>query len=93
MAELLSRDAAQFAARVTSLRHGKITNAGKVLDKLIDHSRRPVPEVLLDEQDNLEEKGISDLEHIGKFVMSLVMQWRKYVIHLCPICASAESIA
>jgi len=31
-----------------------------VLDKLIDHSRKPVPEVLLDEQDKLEEKGIAE---------------------------------
>ena len=80
MAELLSRDAAQFAARVTTLRHGKIAAAGKALDKLIDHSRHPVPDVLLDEQDRLEEKGITELEQIGKFVMSLVMQWRKYFI-------------
>jgi hypothetical protein len=83
LAELLSRDAAQFAGRVTSLRHGKITAAGKVLDKLIDHSRRPVPEILLDEQDKLEEKGIAEMEHVGKFVMSIVMQWRKYIIFLC----------
>lgn len=77
IAELLSRDAAHFAARVTSLRHGKIATAGKFLDQLIDHSRRPVPDVLLDEQDRLEEKGIGELEDIGKFVMGLVMQWRK----------------
>lgn len=80
LAEVLSRDAAQFAGRVTSLRHGKIAAAGKALDKLIDHSRKPVPEVLLDEQDKLEEKGITEMEHIGKFIMSLVMQWRKYTL-------------
>ena len=77
LAELLSRDAAQFASRVSNLRHGKIAAAGKALDKLIDMSRKPVPEILLDEQDNLEEKGINEMEHVGKFVMSLVMQWRK----------------
>jgi hypothetical protein len=82
LAELLSRDAAQFAGRVTSLRHGKITAAGKALDKLIDHSRKPVPEVLLDEQDKLEEKGIAEMEGIGKFVMNIVMQWRKYITFL-----------
>ncbi|KAJ7086623.1 hypothetical protein C8R44DRAFT_721296 [Mycena epipterygia] len=77
LAEVLSRDAAQFSARVTSLRHSKISAAGKTLDKLIDTSRKAVPEDLLDEQDRLEEKGISELEHIGKFVMNAVMQWRK----------------
>jgi hypothetical protein len=82
LAELLSRDAAQFAGRVTKLRHGKITAAGKALDKLIDHSRKPVPEVLLDEQDKLEEKGIAEMENIGKFVMNIVMQWRKYITFL-----------
>ncbi|KAJ6627567.1 hypothetical protein B0H10DRAFT_2210475 [Mycena sp. CBHHK59/15] len=77
LAEVLSRDAAQFSARVTSLRHNKIALAGKMLDKLIDTSRKAVPEELLDEQDRLEEKGIADMEHIGKFVMNAVMQWRK----------------
>lgn len=80
LAELLSRDAAQFGARVTNLSHTRVTTAGKLLDKLIDHSRRPVPDVLLDEQDRLEEQGINQMENIGKFVLSLVMQWRKYVI-------------
>ncbi|KAJ7873259.1 hypothetical protein B0H14DRAFT_3560051 [Mycena olivaceomarginata] len=77
LAEILSRDAAQFSARITSLRHSKISAAGKKLDKLIDTSRKPVPEDLLDEQDRLEEKGIAELEHVGKFVMNAVMQWRK----------------
>ncbi|CCL99169.1 uncharacterized protein FIBRA_01184 [Fibroporia radiculosa] len=77
LAEQLSRDAAQFASRVSSLRHSKISSAGKILDKLIDHSRRPVPDELLDEQDKLENKGINELEDIGKFIMSVVMQWKK----------------
>lgn len=77
LAELLSRDAAQFAGKTTSLRHGRIAAAGKALDKLIDNSRKPVPEELLDEQDRLEEKGIHELEDVGKFVMDIVMQWRK----------------
>lgn len=79
LAEMLSRDAAYFGSRVTTLRHGRIASAGKALDKLIDLSRVPVPEELLDEQDRLEEKGITELEQIGKFAMNLVMQWRKYV--------------
>lgn len=79
LAELLSRDAASFTGRVVNLRHGKVVAAGKALDKLIDHSRKPVPEELLDEQDKVEEKCISQLETIGKFTMSLVMQWRKLV--------------
>jgi hypothetical protein len=78
-AEILSRDAAQFSSRVTSLRHGKVAAAGKALDRLIDQSRKPVPEELLDEQDRLEEKCIGELENIGKFTLALVMQWRKYI--------------
>ncbi|KAG8218441.1 hypothetical protein J3R82DRAFT_4067 [Butyriboletus roseoflavus] len=77
LAELLSRDAAQFAGKTTSLRHGRIAAAGKALDRLIDNSRKPVSEELLDEQDRLEEKGIHELEDVGKFVMDIVMQWRK----------------
>ncbi|KAL0070925.1 hypothetical protein AAF712_002146 [Marasmius tenuissimus] len=77
LAELLSRDGATIGTRVTSLKLGSVPAAGKALDKLIDHSRKPVPEVLLDEQDHLEEKCINEMEHIGKFVMNMVMQWRK----------------
>lgn len=93
LAELLSRDAAQFAGRVSSLRHGNIAAAGKILDKLIDNSRKPVPEELLDEQDKLEEKGINDLENIGKFVMNVVMQWRKYCHFLRSMHAFIEDLS
>ncbi|KAF9221932.1 hypothetical protein BS17DRAFT_709612 [Gyrodon lividus] len=77
LAELLSRDAAQFSGKASSLRHGRISAAGKALDKLIDNSRKPVPEELLDEQDRLEEKGINEMEDVGNFVMDIVTQWRK----------------
>ncbi|KIJ19988.1 hypothetical protein PAXINDRAFT_166167 [Paxillus involutus ATCC 200175] len=77
LAELLSRDAAQFSGKASSLRHGRISAVGKVLDRLIDNSRKPVPEELLDEQDRLEEKGINEMEDVGKFVMDIVTQWRK----------------
>ncbi|GJE84717.1 hypothetical protein PsYK624_007930 [Phanerochaete sordida] len=77
IAEILSRDAALFASRVSSLRHSKIAAAGKALDKLIDQSRKPVPDELLDEQDQLENKGINEMEDIGKFVMHVVSQWKK----------------
>ncbi|KAI6047096.1 hypothetical protein EDC04DRAFT_2886920 [Pisolithus marmoratus] len=77
LAEILSRDAAQIAGKISSLRHGRIASAGKALDKLIENSRKPVPEEFLDEQDKLEEKGINDMEDVGKFVMSVVTQWRK----------------
>ncbi|EKM59623.1 uncharacterized protein PHACADRAFT_88087 [Phanerochaete carnosa HHB-10118-sp] len=77
IAEILSRDAALFASRVSSLRHSKIAAAGKALDKLIGESRRPVPDELLDEQDRLENKGINEMEGVGKFVMHVVSQWKK----------------
>jgi hypothetical protein len=77
LAEILSRDAAQFASRVTTLRHGHISAAGKAIDKFIDNSRKQVPDEFLDEQDKLEEKGINEMEQIGKFAMNVVMQWRK----------------
>jgi hypothetical protein len=76
-AEHLSKEAVQLAGKVTTLRHGKITAAGKVLDKMIDNSRKPVPDELLDEQDRLEERGITEMENVGKFMMSVVIQWKK----------------
>lgn len=75
--EVLSREAAQFSSRVSSLKHSKISAAGKALDKLIDDSRKPVPDELLDEQDKLEDKGINEMEDVGKFIMNVVMQWKK----------------
>lgn len=77
LAEVLSKDAAVLSTRISSLRHGKISAAGKALDKLIDESRRPVPDIILDEQDRLENKGITEMENLGQFVMNVVMQWKK----------------
>ena len=83
LAEVLSRDAAQFASRVSSLRHTKISAAGKALDKLIDDSRRPVPDVLLDEQDKLEDKGINENLYaiiVGKAAMGNMLSTSKVVL-------------
>ena len=77
LAEVLSKDAAILSTRISSLRHGKISAAGKALDKLIDESRKPVPDIILDEQDRLENKGITEMEDLGSFVMNVVMQWKK----------------
>ena len=77
LAEVLSKDAAVLSTRISSLRHGKISAAGKTLDKLIDESRKPVPDIILDEQDRLENKGITEMEDLGLFVMNVVMQWKK----------------
>ncbi|RPD62191.1 hypothetical protein L227DRAFT_609438 [Lentinus tigrinus ALCF2SS1-6] len=73
----LPKEAAQFASRTSSLQHTKIALAGKALDKLIDNSRKPVPDELLDEQDKLENEGITEMEEIGNFVMQMVVQWKK----------------
>jgi hypothetical protein len=78
LAELLSHDAALFSGRLTTLNHGKVMAAGKTLDKLIDASRKPVPDEILDEQDRLEDKAIKELETIGKFALTVVMQWKRY---------------
>ena len=77
LAEVLSKDAAVLSTRISSLRHGKISATGKALDKLIDESRKPVPDIILDEQDRLENKGITEMEDLGQFVMNVVMQWKK----------------
>ena len=52
--------------------------AGKTLDKLIDASRKPVPDEILDEQDRLEDKAIKELDSLGKFAMAVVMQWKRF---------------
>ena len=80
LAEMLSHDAAIFSSRVTALNHGKVMASGKTLDKLIDASRKPVPDEILDEQDRLEDKAIKELETVGKFAMTVVMQWKRYIV-------------
>ena len=77
LAEVLSKDAAILSTRISSLRHVKVSAAGKALDRLIDESRKPVPDIILDEQDRLENKGITEMEDLGQFVMNVVMQWKK----------------
>lgn len=79
LGEALSREAAQFAGRISNLHHGKIAAAGKSLDKIIDNSRRAVPGDMLDEQEKLETQGIDAMENVGRFIMSVVTQWRKCV--------------
>ncbi|KAK0187145.1 hypothetical protein F5146DRAFT_1209441 [Armillaria mellea] len=61
----------------SALRHGNIFAASKILDKMIDCNCKPVPDQLLDEQDRLEEMAITQMEDIRKFIMKVVMQWRK----------------
>ena len=75
VADLLTKDAAQLSGRITTLRHGNVHSAGKALDKLID--RKEVPTEILDEQDRLEEKAVGKMENVGKFIMAVVMQWKK----------------
>ncbi|KAG9128284.1 hypothetical protein FRC07_001925, partial [Ceratobasidium sp. 392] len=76
LAEVLSLDAAQFSSRIVGL-NKSVTASGKTLDKLIDSSvRKPVPDELLDEQDKIENDN-SAMEGLGKFVMAMVMQWKK----------------
>lgn len=87
--EDLSRDAAQLSSKVTALRHGHVATTGKVLDKLIEDSRNPVPEAMLDEQDSLEERCANELDAIGRFLMAVVSQWKKYDIFFC-LCKTAE---
>ena len=77
LAEVLSKDAAILFTRISSFRHGNISVAGKTPDKLIDESRRPVPDIIPDEQDRLENKGITEMENLGQFVMNVVMQLKK----------------
>ncbi|THH10070.1 hypothetical protein EW145_g1570 [Phellinidium pouzarii] len=77
LTEELSRDTAQISSRITSLRHGPVTAAGKALDKLIEDSREAVPEAMLDEQDRIEEMCARDIASVGKFLMATVMQWKK----------------
>ena len=78
VAEGLSKDAAQFSGRVAALRHGHVAAAGKILDRLIDLSRLPVPETMLDEQDRLEDKCSKELETVGRFAMAVVNQWKRF---------------
>jgi hypothetical protein len=75
--EELSRDAVQLSSKITSLKHGSVTTMGKLLDKLIENSRNPVPESMLDEQDRVEEICANELDTVGRFLMVVMTQWKK----------------
>lgn len=81
LSEALSREAAVFASRISTLKSNKMVTSGKVLDKIIDTSRKPVPDPILDEQDKVEAR-FNGMEGLGKFVMNVVMQWKKYCVCL-----------
>jgi hypothetical protein len=75
--ETLSHEAATFSDRTVLLQETSVAASGKVLDKLIDLTPTPVPEVVLDEQEKLENTCNVELDNISNFVMSVVVQWRK----------------
>ncbi|KAL5527398.1 hypothetical protein ACEPAG_6189 [Sanghuangporus baumii] len=75
--ETLSREVVQLSSKVSALRHGPVLSSGKALDKLIEDGRRPVPDAALDEQDRVEEKCEKDLSRVGKFLMTVNLQWQK----------------
>ena len=75
--DALFKEAEALSTRISSLRDGDILAAGRTLDKLIDESRKPVPDTILNEQDWLEEKGIGEMEDLGQFVTNVVVQWKK----------------
>ena len=77
LAETLSREAASFAGRVSMLKTSRMLASGKILDKIIDTSRKTVPDPLLDEQDKIEDRFNNGMEVLGKFAINVVMQWKK----------------
>lgn len=83
LAEAISKDAARLSARINALRSGDILAADKALGKLID--KRQVPNPMLDEQDLLELKGLTELENVGKYLMSIAIQWKKCVSPTCVV--------
>lgn len=77
LAESLSKEVTHISSRVSSLRIGHVNTSGKLLDKLIDESPGSVPDWMLDEQDNLEEKCVKELASIAKFLLNIVSQWKR----------------
>ncbi|KAL5530409.1 hypothetical protein ACEPAF_6667 [Sanghuangporus sanghuang] len=75
--ETLSREIVQLSSKASALRHGPVLSSGKALDKLIEDDRRPVPDAMLDEQDRVEEKCEKDLSMVGKFLMTVNLQFQK----------------
>jgi hypothetical protein len=77
-AESLSHDAAQYTGKVIALRNAHVNPAGKTLDRLIEASTKgPVPDLILDEQDRVEDQCINELQGLGQFAISTVMQWKR----------------
>ena len=77
LAEGISRESLMLSGSITTLRDGHVAPAGKVLDELIDVTRKPVPDAMLDEQDRLEELCDRSLVSLGRFLQAVVMQWKR----------------
>lgn len=78
--ERLTRDVTSLMSRITSLRHNHVATSARILDQIIDNSRSPVPDEMLDKQDLVEDSCVKELETVSKFAMSLVAQWKKLVV-------------
>ena len=77
LAEDLLMEAEELFTRISSLQDGKISAAEQALDKLIDGSWRPVPDIILDEQSFLERKGIAEMADVHQFITNVVTQREK----------------
>lgn len=82
-ADALSKEAKDLSNRVNALRHTLVQPAGKMVDKV--HAKRALPNEICDEQDLLDLKAGLEMEGVGKFLLALAMQWKKYISYFYPI--------
>jgi uncharacterized protein YfkK (UPF0435 family) len=76
ISELLTREAAGFGSRISHFKKDTVGAPGRTVDKIIDTSRQPVPDAMLDEQEKLEN-GCNVMDGLGKFAMNVMVQWKK----------------
>ena len=72
----ISRECLVISSSIASLKETHVASSGKVLDELIDASRKPVPDAMLDEQDRVEKLCDQDLVSLGRFLQQVVMQFK-----------------
>lgn len=73
----ISRECLVISSSIASLKETHVASSGKVLDELIDASRKPVPDAMLDEQDRVEKLCDQDLVSLGRFLQQVVMQFKR----------------
>jgi hypothetical protein len=75
----LFKDVYDIQNRLHSIRGTEIAASSKLVDHLIDLSSAPLPDIILDEQDKLENKSDKVSNETYNFLQVLMSDWTRWI--------------